>query len=359
VFLPFGVFAFRPSGIPAFRQLLTTMIAKFWRAEGAAVRCVLCPHRCRIAEGESGICKVRRNEGGRLITLVYGLAAAMHVDPIEKKPLFHFLPGSASFSIATVGCNFRCAYCQNWTLSQSPRELKKVLGEEVHPDQVVRMAVRARCRSVSYTYSEPTIYFEYALDCGTLAREAGLKNIFVTNGYIETAPLEEFKGILDAANVDVKAFREEFYRTHCGGRLEPVLTAVKKMKAMGVWVEITTLVIPTLNDSDEELRDIATFIKKDLGLDVPWHVSRFHPDYKMPGLPATPEKTLVRAREIGMEEGLIFVYTGNLGGDAGENTRCPGCKQTVIVREGFQVHTMNVLDGKCRFCQTPISGVWK
>ena len=335
------------------------MIAKFWRAEGNAVRCVLCPHHCRIADGESGICKVRKNEGGHLITLVYGLAAAMHVDPIEKKPLFHFLPGTASFSIATAGCNFRCAFCQNWTLSQSPGELKKILGEEVEPDQVVRMAIHAGCRSVSYTYSEPTIYFEYALDCGILARKAGLKNIFVTNGYIETAPLEELTGILDAANVDVKAFREAFYHTHCGGRLAPVLTAVKKMKTMGVWVEITTLVIPTLNDSQEELRDIAAFIRKELGADVPWHVSRFHPDYKMPGLPATPEKTLSRAREIGMEEGLQFVYTGNLWGGAGEHTHCPGCGQTIIARAGFQIGSVEMDDGKCRFCQTSIAGVWK
>jgi pyruvate formate lyase activating enzyme len=335
------------------------MIARHWSTEGDAVRCTLCPHHCLIKEGQVGICMVRKNEGGRLVTLVYGLAAAMHVDPIEKKPLFHFLPGSAAFSIATVGCNFRCGFCQNWTLSRAPKELKKVLGEEMLPDQVVQMALRAKCRSISYTYSEPTIYYEYALDCGKLAKEAGLKNNFVTNGYIETAPLEDLKGILDAANVDLKAFRESFYHKYCGGHLEPVLAAVKKMKTIGVWVEITTLVIPTLNDSEEELRDIARFIAQELDPDTPWHVSRFHPDYSLTDLPATPEQTLTRAREIGMEEGLQFVYTGNVWGDPGENTYCPNCKEIVIARAGFQVRALHMEFGRCRFCRTPIAGVWE
>jgi len=289
---------------------------------------------------------------------VYGLAAATNADPVEKKPLFHFLPGSRSFSIATVGFNFRCAFCQNWTLSQSPRELKKVLGEPLEPDQVVRMALRSNCSSISYTYSEPTVYFEYALDCGRLAKQAGLRNNFVTNGFIERAPLEELKGVLDAANVDIKAFTEGFYNKHCGGRLAPVLEAARTMKAIGVWVEITTLVIPTLNDSEGELRDIARFIADDLGPEVPWHVSRFHPDYKMPDLPATPERTIARAREIGMEEGLKFVYAGNLWGDPGENTLCPACGKTVIARSGFRVRSMDVERGKCRFCGTEIAGVW-
>lgn len=335
------------------------MIARHWTAEGDAVRCGLCPHRCLIGEGAEGVCRVRRNEGGKLNTLVYGLAAAANVDPIEKKPLFHFLPGSRSFSIATVGCNFRCAFCQNWTLSQSPRELKRVLGEPLEPDQVVQMALRSRCASISYTYSEPTIYFEYALDCGRLAKAAGLRNNFVTNGFIERAPLEELKGVLDAANVDIKAFTEEFYRKYCGGRLAPVLNAVKTMKALGVWVEVTTLVIPTLNDSEGELRDIARFIAGDLGPEVPWHVSRFHPDYKMPDLRATPERTVARAREIGMEEGLRFVYTGNVRGGEGEDTLCPGCGKAVIGRTGFQVKSIEVEQGKCRFCQCKIAGVWE
>ena len=334
------------------------MLARHWVPEGDAVRCGLCPHRCLIAEGDAGVCRVRKNEGGRLHTLVYGLAAATNADPIEKKPLFHFLPGSRSFSIATVGCNFRCAFCQNWTLSQSPRELKKVLGEPLDPEQIVRMTLDAGCASISYTYSEPTIYFEYALDCGKLAKAARLRNTFVTNGFIETAPLEDLRGVLDAANVDIKAFTEEFYRKHCGGRLAPVLAAAKKMKAMGVWVEITTLVIPTLNDSDHELRDLARFIAEDLGPETPWHVSRFHPDYKMPDLPATPEKTLARAREIGMEEGLKFVYTGNVWGDEGESTFCPSCGKTLIARTGFQIRSMDVVEGKCRFCQAAIAGVW-
>jgi len=334
------------------------VIAKHWVPEGDAVRCGLCPHRCLIKEGDEGICRVRRNKEGTLRTLVYGLAAATNVDPIEKKPLFHFLPGSRSFSIATVGCNFRCAFCQNWTLSQSPRELKRVLGERLEPEQVVRTARRSGCASISYTYSEPTIYFEYALDCGRLAKAAGLRNNFVTNGFIERAPLEELKGVLDAANVDIKAFREDFYKKYCGGRLAPVLEAVKTLKALGVWVEITTLVIPTLNDSEGELRDLARFIARELGADTPWHVSRFHPDYKLPDLPATPELTLVRAREIGLEEGLKFVYTGNLWGDEGENTFCPGCGKTVVARTGFQVKAMEVAEGKCRFCGTGIAGVW-
>ncbi len=334
------------------------MIAKHWSPEGDAVRCHLCPHRCLVGEGDTGTCRVRRNEGGKLHTLVYGLAAATAVDPIEKKPLFHFLPGSRSFSIATVGCNFRCAFCQNWTLSQSPRELKKVLGEPLEPERVVQMAIKSRCASIAYTYSEPTIYYEYALDCGRLAKEAGLRNIFVTNGFIEREPLEALTGTLDAANVDLKAFTEDFYKQYCGGRLAPVLDALKTMKAMGVWVEVTTLVIPTLNDSEEELRDLARFIAHKLGPETPWHVSRFHPDYKMPDLPATPERTLARARTIGMEEGLQFVYTGNVWGDEGENTFCPSCGKTVIARTGFQIRAMDIVEGKCRFCRAAIAGVW-
>ncbi len=335
------------------------MIARHWSPEGDAVRCGLCPHRCLIREGHAGTCMVRKNAGGELHTLVYGLAAATHVDPIEKKPLFHFLPGSRSFSIATVGCNFRCSFCQNWTLSQSPRELRKILGEELAPEEVVAAARRGGCASVSYTYSEPTIYFEYALDCGRLAKEAGLRNVFVTNGFIEAAPLEELRGILNAANVDIKAFTEGFYREHCGGRLAPVLDAAKRMKAMGVWVEVTTLVIPTLNDSESELRDLARFVVRELGPEVPWHVSRFHPDYKMPNRPPTPERTLARARTIGMEEGLRFVYTGNVWGDEGENTFCSACGHVVVARRGFQVKAMEVQAGQCRSCGAAVPGVWE
>ncbi len=325
-------------------------------AEKGYVDCYLCEFRCHIADGKRGVCGVRENIGGALYTHIYGRLIAEHIDPIEKKPLFHFQPSSRSYSIATVGCNFRCLHCQNAEISQMPRESKRILGEEVAPDEVVAEAVATGCSSISYTYTEPTIFFEYAYDTGLLAREQGLKNVFVTNGYMTPECLDEMKGVLDAANVDVKAFSEGFYRKVCGATLAPVLKSIERMRELGVWVELTTLVIPTLNDSEGELREIAKWIYR-TDKSMPWHISAFHPAYKLNNIPPTPIETIARAREIGLEEGLRYVYTGNVPGQEGESTFCYNCKRLLIERYGFTVRKNLVADSRCPHCGTVIDGV--
>ncbi|MGB9889215.1 MAG: AmmeMemoRadiSam system radical SAM enzyme, partial [Anaerolineae bacterium] len=288
------------------------------------VRCALCAHRCVIPEGQRGVCHVRENRGGTLYTLVYGRLIARHVDPVEKKPLYHFYPGSTAYSIATPGCNFRCRWCQNWEISQMPREEHLILGETASPEQIVADARRAGSRSIAYTYTEPTVFFEYAYDVSRLAREAGIANIYVTNGYMTPEMLDAYHPYLDAANVDLKSFREETYRHSIGARLQPVLDSLKKMKAMGVWVEVTTLVVTGVNDDPEEFRDIARFLAEELGPETPWHISRYFPAYRMAN-PATPLAILQRAREIGREAGLRYIYVGNVPGE--ENTHCHACDQ--------------------------------
>jgi pyruvate formate lyase activating enzyme len=320
------------------------------------VQCSLCAHRCVIKEGKRGICGVRQNQGGSLQTLVYARAIARNVDPVEKKPLFHFQPGSRSFSIATVGCNFRCLFCQNADISQMPRDVDRIIGDEFPPEQVVQAALGSGCRSISYTYTEPTIFFEYAIETAKLAHSAGLKNIFVSNGYMTPEALDTIHPYLDAANVDLKAFTDTFYKEQCGARLEPVLESLRKMKGLGIWVEVTTLVIPGLNDGDEEFREIARFLK-DLGPETPWHVSRFHPTYRLTTVSHTPAATLRRAREIGLHEGLHYVYTGNIRGDEGENTLCHKCGKVLIERYGFSIGHYGIESGRCPGCQTPVAGV--
>lgn len=327
------------------------------RLEDGKVRCNLCNHRCIIKDGKRGTCGVRENQGGKLVSLVYGRPVATHIDPIEKKPLFHFQPGSKSFSLATVGCNFRCLFCQNADISQMPRDAKRIVGDYLQPSEVVEIALRYNCSSISYTYTEPTIYFEYAYDTGILAKEAGIKNVFVSNGYMTKEALEKYHPNLDAANIDLKSFRDRFYKDLCGARLEPVLDTLKTLKEQDVWVEVTTLIIPGHNDDFEELRDIARFISAELGPETPWHISRFHPTYKLTTAPVTPATTIQRAREIGLEEGLHYVYSGNLPGDEGEKTFCPGCKRVVIDRFGFSILSNKVENGSCPFCKTTISGV--
>jgi pyruvate formate lyase activating enzyme len=307
---------------------------------------------------------VRENREGTLYTLVYGIPLSQAVDPIEKKPLFHFYPGSTAFSIATAGCNFRCAFCQNADISQMPRDRGQILGRQATPEEVVRSAKRYASRSIAYTYTEPTIFFEYSYDIARLAHAEGLASVYVTNGYMTPEMLELFQGRgdshepwLDAANVDLKAFRDETYKKVCGARLQPVLDALKKMKELGVWVEVTPLVVPEMNDSEEELNDIAQFIAAELGVETPWHVSRFRPDYKMYDRGPTPEATLQRAYELGREAGLRYVFVGNLPGAHLEDTYCPNCGQTVIGRWGFQVTQYNVREGGCAHCGTAIDGV--
>jgi pyruvate formate lyase activating enzyme len=320
------------------------------------VQCHLCAHECRIAAGKRGICSVRENVGGSLYTLVYGRTISEHVDPIEKKPLAHFYPGTRAYSVATVGCNFRCEWCQNANISQMPRETGLTVGETSSPEQIVAAARRSGCRSIAYTYTEPTIFYEYAYDTAKLAHQAGLANVFVTNGFMTEAMLEAFDPYLDAANVDLKAFRDETYRKHVGGRLQPVLDSLKKMKDLGVWVEVTTLVVPDLNDDEGELRDAARFVTQELGPETPWHVSRFFPGYQMRHVPPTSVRTLHRAVEIGREEGLRYIFAGNVPGEA--NTECHHCGELLIRRSGYRILANRIAEGQvCPSCGTCVAGV--
>ena len=318
------------------------------------VNCNLCAHRCRkIADSKRGICGVRENRGGKLYSLVYSKVIARSVDPIEKKPLFHFLPGSMSYSVATVGCNFRCDNCQNFDISQLPKERQSIIGQKINPEEIVASAKRNGCKSIAYTYSEPTIFFEYAYDIAKLAKKEGLTNVFVTNGYISPEALKEIGPYLDAANVDLKSISEDFYRNNCGAHLEPVLETIRLFKSLGIWIEIATLIIPTLNDSEEELHMIARFIKE-VGEEIPWHITQFHPMYKLPHLSRTPVETLRQARKIGLETGLRYVYEGNVPGETGENTYCYNCGEALIRRFGYNLKEK--INSECPFCGTKIDG---
>lgn len=320
------------------------------------VRCGLCRHSCQIGDGARGICSVRENRGGTLYSLVYGKLVAENVDPIEKKPLFHVLPASKSFSIATVGCNFRCHHCQNYSISQvSPKAA--IVGEDHSPQSVVRKAQVMGCRSIAYTYTEPTIFFEFAYDTARLAKEAGLLNVFVTNGYITKEALTTVAPYLDAANIDLKGFSESFYRDYVHARLSEVLDSIVEHRKLGIWLELTTLIIPELNDSDEDLQGIASFIVSNLGADTPWHVTQFYPTYKLTDRPRTPLATLRRARDIGKAAGLHYVYEGNVPGEGGENTFCPSCSKLLIDRHGYLINTNRIRDGACPDCGTTIAGI--
>jgi len=323
------------------------------------VKCNLCSHRCVIGNGKRGICGVRENRDGTLETLVYGKLIARHIDPIEKKPLFHFLPGSLSYSIATAGCNFKCLFCQNADISQMPADNKGlIMGGSFTPEDVVASAVKGNCKSISYTYTEPTVYFEFARDTAILAREKGLKNIFITNGYMTKEALGMIHPYLDAANVDLKAFTGEFYKKYCGAKLENVMDTLREMKSLGIFVEVTTLIIPGLNDDGMELEKLAEFLAGSVGIETPWHISRFHPMYKLDDRPSTPLGTLVSAREIGMKCGLKYVYTGNVPGEEGESTFCYNCGKMLIERIGFYVKKNEVEKGMCPHCGAHIDGVW-
>jgi pyruvate formate lyase activating enzyme len=320
------------------------------------VQCNLCAHRCRIAPGAMGVCQVRENEAGTLYTRVYGRLIAQHVDPIEKKPLFHFYPGTTAYSIATAGCNFRCQWCQNADISQMPREQDLVLGEAASPQQIVDRAGQAGCRSIAYTYTEPTIFFEYAYDTAQLARESNLANVFVTNGYMTEEMLERIEPHLDAANVDLKAFRDETYRRYVGARLQPVLDSLRLMKRLGIWLEVTTLVIPGVNDEPAELRDVATFLAEELGPETPWHISRFYPAFRMRDLPPTDVARLRQAQEIGQEAGLRYIYVGNVPGET--STVCHACGHTLVRRAGYQIVQTHIEAGdRCAHCGTKVAGV--
>ncbi|MGC2423034.1 MAG: AmmeMemoRadiSam system radical SAM enzyme [Nitrospirota bacterium] len=329
--------------------------ASLWEPlEDKKVYCFLCGHRCKIPEGSKGVCQVRENRDGILYTLVYDKVIARHIDPIEKKPLFHFYPGSRSYSIATPGCNFKCLFCQNADIAQMPRDIKAIIGEAVSPQSIVDEALKSGCKSIAYTYTEPTVFFELAFDTAKLAVDAGIKNVFVTNGYITPEALKTIKPYLDAANIDLKGFTEEFYRKVCGAKLELVLESIKNYYDSGIWIELTTLVIPGHNDSEEELRSIARFIVS-INPEIPWHVSRFYPTYKLTDQPPTPLSTLSMARRIGIEEGLKYVYEGNAPGQGGEDTPCPACGKILITRYGNIMTGNYTKNGACG-CGAKIAG---
>jgi pyruvate formate lyase activating enzyme len=301
---------------------------------------------------------VRENRSGTLESLVYEKLIAANPDPIEKKPLFHVRPGSRSYSIATVGCNFRCRFCQNADIAQMPVDSDgRIVGERISPNQVVADAMKRNCDSIAYTYTEPTIYFEMAYDIAKLAHTKGLLNVFVTNGYMSREAIEMLHPFLDAANVDLKAFKKESYKTCCSAKLEPVKETLKYMKALGIWVEITTLIIPGFYDDPSELNAMASFIMEELGPETPWHVSRFHPTYKMTDRSATPVNTILNARKIGFKTGLKYVYSGNVSGHGGEETLCPQCGQIVIDRQGFRLTCNHIINGACNQCGAVIEGV--
>jgi pyruvate formate lyase activating enzyme len=320
------------------------------------VQCHLCEHRCKIADGNLGICKVRKNIGGTLYTLVYGKTISQHVDPIEKKPLYHFLPGSTAYSIATPGCNFRCQWCQNWEIAQMPREFGRIAGQETSPQEIIDEAIDNRCQSIAYTYTEPTIFFEYAFDIAKFAKEKGIANIYVTNGYMTKEMLDIFHPYLDAANVDLKSFNKHTYKRLVGAELQPILNNLVLMKQLGIWVEVTTLVIPGVNDQPDELRQTARFIAQELDVDTPWHLSRFFPHYKMRNIPPTPIDRLVAAQKIGKEEGLHYVYLGNVGGET--DTVCYQCGTLLITRKGYWVPENQLKENTCPKCGAYIAGVW-
>jgi pyruvate formate lyase activating enzyme len=328
------------------------------RLDDKKVRCNLCHHRCMIKEGKGGICGVRENQGGVLKTLVYGRLIAQHVDPVEKKPLYHVLPGTLSYSIATVGCNFRCRFCQNADIAQFPTAQKGTIIGDLHtPEDVVTAAMRTGCRSVSYTYTEPTVFFEFAYDTAKLAHEKGLLNVFVTNGYMTPEAVHAIRPYLDAANVDLKAFSDKFYKDQCSAKRKHVMETLGVMKSAGIFLEVTTLLIPGLNDDKKELEELASFMVESLGRDTPWHISRFHPTYKLTDRPPTPAESIHQARRIGLDAGLRYVYTGNLPGDEGENTLCYHCGETLIQRWGYHISKNVIEDGKCPKCDAVIDGL--
>jgi pyruvate formate lyase activating enzyme len=349
--------------------MMTVMMKEamlYEKREDNQVRCNLCAHRCVIDDQKRGLCGVRKNEGGVLYALAYGKVVARHVDPIEKKPLYHFAPGASIYSIALPGCNFHCEWCQNADISQmggerlvrerDVHERDVIMGREIAPEVIVESARQMRCRGIAYTYTEPTVFFEYAYDVAQMARDEGLKNIFVTNGYMTADMLDLFGPCLDAANVDLKSFRDDVYRQHIGGRLQPVLESLRKMREIGIWLEVTTLVVPGVNDNPDELRDIAQFIAQELGTETPWHVSRFFPTYQKKDTPPTPLSVIQETEEIGREAGLFYVYAGNVAGET--NTPCHQCGRTLIQRSGYHIIANHIDEnGHCAYCGAPVAGV--
>ena len=337
---------------------LELLEARYWTLlEGSTVQCQLCPNYCVLKSGKKGRCGTRINADGKLYTIVYARPVAVHIDPIEKKPFTHFLPKTDSFSIATAGCNLGCIFCQNWQISQSRPEDAE--ARVLAPLEAVNQAKKNKCATIAYTYTEPTVFYEYMLDTAKTAKAYGVKNVMHTCGYINPKPLKELLQYMDAVNVDLKGFSEEFYVTMCSGHLDPVLETIKNIKKAGVWLEITNLVIPGKNDDPKMIRAMCLWIKKNVGADTPLYFSAFTPQYKLTGLPPTPVKTLEDAQKIAKEVGLHYAYIGNVYGHAGESTICPKCKKVIITRQGFNTLEVDLVDGKCKYCGYRIAGVWK
>ncbi len=333
---------------------------RYWhRLEDGRVQCDVCPRFCKLHEGQRGLCFVRACKEGQIVLTTYGRSSGFVIDPIEKKPLNHFLPGTPVFSFGTAGCNLACKFCQNWDISKS-REID-TLADQAPPEKIAQIAAQLGCASVAYTYNDPVIFLEYAIDTARACAERGLRSVAVTAGYITEAPRREFFAHMDAASVDLKAFSEEFYWKVTGGHLQPVLDTLKYIKhETDVWLEITTLLIPGLNDSDEELHRAAQWVVSELGADVPWHFTAFHPDYKMRDRPPTPPQTLQRARQIAMEHGVRYAYTGNVYDEAGQSTYCHQCGKKIIGRDGYVITHWDLDEnGKCRHCGTPCAGVFQ
>jgi len=327
------------------------------RLDEDRVECEICPRACKVAPKERGYCGVRENFGGEYKTLVYGRACSANVDPIEKKPLSHFLPGSKALSIATAGCNIECKFCQNWEISQFRPE--QIRNFDLQPEALVSEARRGKIESIAFTYSEPVIFYEYMHDTAKLGRKKGVESVMISNGYIKEKPMEQLCEHLSAVKIDLKAFTEKFYKDTCSGELQPVLDTLKLLKRKGMWFEIVVLIVPTLNDSEGEISEMCKWVHAELGEGVPIHFSRFHPTYKIKNLPPTPISTLTRAREIAMQAGLRFAYVGNVPGHEGESTYCPCCKKVVVKRMGYRVLDVAIKDGKCKGCGCAIPGVWE
>jgi len=330
--------------------------ARFQVQTPKGIRCMICPNECSIPEGTAGDCGNRRNFNGTLYSVAYGNPCSVHIDPVEKKPLLHFYPGSLAFSIATAGCNLACLNCQNWTISQTNPD--KTRNEDLMPEKVVDEALRSQCKSIAYTYSEPITFYEYTCDTAKIARSKGIKNILVSAGYIHEQPLREMAMYIDAANIDLKSFSEDIYSRLNGGRLEPVLNTLKVLKEMKVWLEITNLVIPGWTDDLAMIKKMCTWLHINGFDDTPLHFSRFHPEYRLTQVPSTPVETLTKARSIALEAGLNYVYIGNIANTDSENTVCPSCHKTVVVRKGFRILQSDLVTGKCGHCGQVIAGHW-
>lgn len=336
---------------------LSTVEARYYKKlPDREIECFLCPRLCILGDKERGYCGVRENIGGTYHTLVYGKACAAHIDPVEKKPLFHYLPNSSTFSIATAGCNVNCKFCQNWEISQVRPE--QVQHHDFPPHKIVEQAMKYNCPIIAYTYTEPVVFFEYMYDTSVEARKKGVKNVVITGGHINPEPLKDLIKVVDAIKIDLKAFSQDFYTSYVKGTLKPVLEAIKIAFRSNIWLEIVYLIIPTLNDSTKEIRRMCQWILKETSPDVPLHFSRFYPMYLIKNLPPTPISTLEKARQIAMEEGLHYVYVGNIPGHQAESTFCPKCKNIVIQRIGFQIKQIDLQEGKCKFCDNPIPGIW-